>query len=212
MFSVGDPAWLEGAVQQRVTSPDGAVTITKCDPLSTPPPFLPYHHGVSVSSTTASPPPSSSSSDGGGSGGEGGETAISSCLAPVMCKTMGEMRARGSSFLRQHASKHGITNASRKLTKVVLEEIATHYFKVHKYVLVRDEKSQPTVEANPHYVAVKSRPPAPFRRGDGKPSSSGSPGPWRSDPEPPAPSGVSQQSAPPSHQHQWQQQCQPRPD
>ena len=38
---------------------------------------------------------------------------------------------KGSAFLRTHASKHGITNASRKLTAAVITELTQHYVEAH---------------------------------------------------------------------------------
>jgi len=35
------------------------------------------------------------------------------CVTPVVTLSMKELRSKGSSFLRTHASKHGIPNASR---------------------------------------------------------------------------------------------------
>ena len=53
------------------------------------------------------------------------------CSAEVVTTSTKALRLKGSSFLRSHASKHGITNASRKLTAQVLEELTEHYAAVH---------------------------------------------------------------------------------
>ena len=53
-----------------------------------------------------------------------------SCSAEVVTNSMRCLRQKGSSFLRTHASKHGITNASRKLTGQVLQELTMHYTQV----------------------------------------------------------------------------------
>ncbi len=54
-----------------------------------------------------------------------------SCRAEVVTNSMKCLRQKGSSFLRSHASKHGITNASRKLTTQVLSELTLHYMHAH---------------------------------------------------------------------------------
>ena len=50
-----------------------------------------------------------------------------------------ELRLKGSSFLRRHASRHGIANASRKLTAQVIRELSQHYYTAHKVVVADDD-------------------------------------------------------------------------
>lgn len=43
------------------------------------------------------------------------------CVTPIVTMSMKELRNKGSSFLRTHASKHGIPNASRYGSRLVLK-------------------------------------------------------------------------------------------
>ncbi len=64
-----------------------------------------------------------------------------SCHADIVTNSMKSLRQKGSSFLRTHASKHGITNASRKLTSQVLQELTMHYINVHGIDMHLDDTS-----------------------------------------------------------------------
>ena len=64
---------------------------------------------------------------------------IAGCQAPVASASTKELRLKGSSFLRRHASRHGIANASRKLTAQVIRELSQHYFTAHKVVVAEDD-------------------------------------------------------------------------
>ena len=61
------------------------------------------------------------------------------CQAPVASASTKELRLKGSSFLRRHASRHGIANASRKLTAQVIRELSQHYYTAHKVVVADDD-------------------------------------------------------------------------
>ena len=64
---------------------------------------------------------------------------IAGCQAPVASASTKELRLKGSSFLRRHASRHGIANASRKLTAQVIRELSQHYYTAHKVVVADDD-------------------------------------------------------------------------
>ena len=61
------------------------------------------------------------------------------CSAEIVTTSVRELREKGSSFLRSHASKHSITNASRKKTSVVVEEIVAHYVTAHNIAMILEE-------------------------------------------------------------------------
>ena len=65
--------------------------------------------------------------------------ASAGCQAPVASSSTKELRLKGSSFLRRHASRHGIANASRKLTAQVIRELSQHYLTAHKVVVAEDD-------------------------------------------------------------------------
>ena len=95
--------------------------------------------GMPNTSITSVPSPSSTSSslvnanvvNRSGSGSNGTSGGCAKCLAPVVTSSLKELRIKGSAFLRTHASKHGITNASRKLTAAVITELTQHYVEAH---------------------------------------------------------------------------------
>lgn len=64
---------------------------------------------------------------------------VAQCKAEIVSDSVKELRTKGSSFLRSHASKHGITNASRKLTSVVVQELVQHYTIEHKVNMKKDD-------------------------------------------------------------------------
>ncbi len=66
------------------------------------------------------------------------DAVVAHCQAEVVSTSLKALRGKGSSFLRTHASKHGITNASRKLTGQVLNELTEHYTRVHGVEIVAD--------------------------------------------------------------------------
>ncbi len=68
------------------------------------------------------------------------------CSSSIETVSMKDLRLRGSSFLRSHASKHGIPNASRKLTSKVLEELRAHYIQVHRIQVVEDDYKESVVK------------------------------------------------------------------
>ncbi len=103
--------------------------------------------GMPNTSITSVPTPSSSS------GGVGGSAAGGQCNAQIVTSSLRELRMKGSAFLRTHASKHGITNASRKLTAVVIDELTQHYADVHGVKMIPEE-SEPS-------VVVTTLPPKP---------------------------------------------------
>ena len=55
---------------------------------------------------------------------------------PIATLSISDLRLRGSSFIRSHASKHGLPNASRKLMKEVIELLKSHYAVVHQVTMV----------------------------------------------------------------------------
>ena len=55
---------------------------------------------------------------------------------PIATLSIRDLRLRGSSFIRSHASKHGLPNASRKLMKEVIELLKSHYAVVHQVTMV----------------------------------------------------------------------------
>lgn len=61
------------------------------------------------------------------------------CAVPIATLSIRELRLRGSSFIRSHASKHGLPNASRKLMKEVIELLKTHYAVVHQQTMLEDD-------------------------------------------------------------------------
>ena len=63
------------------------------------------------------------------------------CQAEVVTTSIKELRLKGSAFLRTHASKHGITNASRKLTTAVITDLTRHYVTVHKVSMKQDDNN-----------------------------------------------------------------------
>lgn len=96
--------------------------------------------GMPNTSITSVPSPSSTSSAANttvavvhrnGSGNNGTSGGCAKCLAPVVTSSLKDLRMKGSAFLRTHASKHGITNASRKLTAAVITELTQHYVDAH---------------------------------------------------------------------------------
>lgn len=76
------------------------------------------------------------------------QTAV--CSAQVVTLSVKELRMKGSSFLRTHASKHGITNASRKLTSQVIQELIKHYTLVHKVTMQKDDFINQNSSQTPH--------------------------------------------------------------
>ena len=60
-------------------------------------------------------------------------------MAPVASSSMKELRLKGSAFIRSHASKHGISNASRKLMSEVLLRVKDHYAHVHRVMMLEDD-------------------------------------------------------------------------
>ena len=80
-----------------------------------------------------------STSSAQASGGTTGLIGSNPCSAPIACVSMKDLRLKGSSFLRNHASKHGIPNASRKLTSQVLRELRDHYTRVHRIHVLEDD-------------------------------------------------------------------------
>ncbi|XP_040578554.1 uncharacterized protein [Lepeophtheirus salmonis] len=66
---------------------------------------------------------------------------IPTCYAEVATASLSQLRQKGSSFLRAHASRHGITNASRKLTSQVLTELTRHYALAHLVKVVEDDSN-----------------------------------------------------------------------
>jgi hypothetical protein len=73
----------------------------------------------------------------------------SPCSVPIATLSIRDLRLRGSSFIRSHASKHGLPNASRKLMKEVIELLKTHYAVVHQQVMLDDDFGDPTTAALP---------------------------------------------------------------
>lgn len=66
------------------------------------------------------------------------------CSGEIVTSSVKELRTKGSSFLRTHASKHGITNASRKLTAAVVKELVQHYVEAHNvHMRLDDAASNP---------------------------------------------------------------------
>jgi len=61
------------------------------------------------------------------------------CAVPVATLSARDLRLRGSSFIRSHASKHGLPNASRKLMKEVIELLKSHYAVVHQVTMLEDD-------------------------------------------------------------------------
>lgn len=87
---------------------------------------------------------------GGRAAARGGARAANkgACAGEVVTSSARALRQKGSSFLRTHASKHGITNASRKLTGEVLRELTEHYTNVHGINMQLDASSE--VNVNGH--------------------------------------------------------------
>merc|ERR1712083_123568 len=61
------------------------------------------------------------------------------CAVPIATLSIRDLRLRGSSFIRSHASKHGLPNASRKLMKEVIELLRSHYAVVHQVTMLEDD-------------------------------------------------------------------------
>ena len=61
------------------------------------------------------------------------------CAVPIATLSIRDLRLRGSSFIRSHASKHGLPNASRKLMKEVIELLKSHYAVVHQVAMLEDD-------------------------------------------------------------------------
>merc|ERR1739846_27661 len=61
------------------------------------------------------------------------------CAVPIATLSVRDLRLRGSSFIRSHASKHGLPNASRKLMKEVIELLRSHYAVVHQVTMLEDD-------------------------------------------------------------------------
>merc|ERR1711935_168726 len=61
------------------------------------------------------------------------------CAVPIATLSIRDLRLRGSSFIRSHASKHGLPNASRKLMKEVIELLKSHYAVVHQVTMLEDD-------------------------------------------------------------------------
>lgn len=91
------------------------------------------------------------------------------CVAEVATDSTKELRQKGSSFLRTHASKHGIPNASRKLTSQVLTELAQHYSVVHRVAMIEDDYMEHVVENtnNVQQAANRSKSKATKRKANG---------------------------------------------
>lgn len=88
----------------------------------------------------------------------GGKMRVGSnpCVAAVVSTSMKELRLKGTNFLRTHASKHGIPNASRKLTNQVTIELADHYEQVHGIVVSRDDPQERTSSAHQTAMAAST--------------------------------------------------------
>ena len=61
------------------------------------------------------------------------------CYFPIATLSVRDLRLRGTSFIRSHASKHGLTNASRKQMKEVIELLKSHYEVVHQVSMLEDD-------------------------------------------------------------------------
>jgi len=70
------------------------------------------------------------------------------CLVPIATLSSKELRLRGSSFIRTHASKHGLPNASRKLMKEVIALLKVHYQEVHEVTMIEDDVDEPPHPCN----------------------------------------------------------------
>ncbi len=80
------------------------------------------------------------------------------CPAEVVSSSIKFLRQKGSSFLRTHASKHGITNASRKLTSQVLAELTQHYIQTHRVDMIFDDYAQENSHTAPANTTVTRQP------------------------------------------------------
>ena len=70
------------------------------------------------------------------------------CAVPIATLSIRDLRLRGSSFIRSHASKHGLPNASRKLMKEVIELLKSHYAVVHQVTMSMEVDKTFQTEAN----------------------------------------------------------------
>jgi hypothetical protein len=61
------------------------------------------------------------------------------CYVPIATLSIKDLRLRGTSFIRSHASKHGLPNASRKQMKDVIELLKSHYEVVHQVSMLKDD-------------------------------------------------------------------------
>ena len=129
----------QNQIQTQTINPNDMVTITKCPPGS---------QGY-VSE------PAGSSKDA--------KNAVSlgfrPCNAPLEAKSEAELRKKGTSILRRHASKHGIINSSRKRIDTVVKELSQHYLNVHKFALIPEpERPAKPVKAEPNKdpLAIKT--------------------------------------------------------
>ena len=61
------------------------------------------------------------------------------CAVPIATLSIRDLRLRGYSFLRSHASKHGLPNASRKQMREVIELLKSHYEVVHQVSMLKDD-------------------------------------------------------------------------
>ena len=61
------------------------------------------------------------------------------CYFPIATLSIKDLRLRGYSFIRSHASKHGLPNASRKQMKEVIELLKSHYEVVHQVSMLKDD-------------------------------------------------------------------------
>ena len=121
-------------------APNGdPVTITKCWPSTS---ASEQQHPSSTTVSTATTP------RGGKASKDPKDAApmlgYRPCHAELAAKSELELRRKGTNFLRHHATKHGIINASRKRLDTVVRELSNHYLSVHKFVLVPEPVSAKT--------------------------------------------------------------------
>ena len=61
------------------------------------------------------------------------------CNTPIATLSIRDLRLGGTSFIRSHASKHGLPNASRKQMKDVIGLLKSHYEAVHQVSMLKDD-------------------------------------------------------------------------
>merc|ERR1719295_449818 len=68
------------------------------------------------------------------------KTVSATCTADLVpdVRKESELKAKGTAFLRCHATKHGVVNASRKKLDFFVRELSTHYLSAHNVCLVQD--------------------------------------------------------------------------